>query len=611
MTGRPGLNAAMKTMSEMRLKDVNPLNMGRSPITCAGAVGIFKELLSRDERETFKKLLAQVPELYENAELALENERCIVYCMPLAHGARGYDPLETGGSCVISYRRNGDCTSSYVMSFMEKLNGSWSSAIIGDDGIFLGRDNAGGQSMYYAKVKDTLYFASSLSLLRNFSFTIDSNSISKFLHFLYIPAPDTIYGEVKMVLPGQVILVDGKIIREMKLPRKSFSKDRKDTEHAINENRNLETYEELLKKSVQKCCPKEGKIGLFLSGGKDSSALAIAINRGGIKNAEAVTLGFSEREIDESDDAGIVADYLGIPFRPLKLPAEKYLRLWPEFIQSLGQPMGDCAALPVFAAMKEFERDFDIFLDGTGNDRYLGITTTWQEDLAWHLNHLIPGLHYLPWTIAEKGISYSADVLARSFMRPREEQFVSWKGWTAREIDRLTGRTATWDSIRLYGLYRNCSSPMVHKTMTLCDIWEPETAFRKVVQVANTLGKSVRFPFLDRQLVAFSQNLPCSVKYSERINKVIIRKLLQRYLPEKIVKKKKGTFSFPKKYIMSSHNYEILDIFLSPSCLQKHGWIDYPFANKYLSRFRNGDNSLEDRVWALLILHAWAELGKK
>ncbi|MCK4826609.1 asparagine synthase [bacterium] len=584
--------------------------MKNSLIFCSMIVGLFKTRLHTREREEFKEgFEIESHGFFKTRGLVREGKNSLVVYFPSVIGAKGDDPMNSGGTCVISFRNGGKELKDCQVPTEQGLNGSWAMAIVDDrQGISLGRDVAGAQSMYFAKMNDVFYFASSLTLFRMLPFTIDPDAISEFLHYLYIPAPRTIYREVKSVLPGQIVSFDGKNLKEAILPRKNFGEDQPHNQHLANPEQLLIDYQDLLKKSVQISCSKKGKTALFLSGGKDSSALAIAVKRGGLRNVEAVTLGFDEREIDESDDAKIVADHLGFPFRQLKFPMETYLKYWPEFIRCFGQPMGDCAALPVFVGMKESYNNYDVFLDGTGNDRYMGITTTWQEDLAWYIHRRIPGLHRLPWRFVPSGYSYSVDTLARFLSKPREEQFVSWNGWTLKEITKLTGRKPNWQNNPLYRLCRNCSSSMVHKTLTLCDVWEPETAYRKVVQVANIMGKSVRFPFLDRDLVKFSQNLPSAYQYEGRINKIILRLFLKKYLPEKIVNKKKGAFVFPKNYILASNNYEFLDIFLSSDCIREYGWVDDSIVNLYVQKYKKGDKSLEDRIWALVLLHAWAEL---
>lgn len=580
-------------------------------ISCSMALGIFGRHLSKHFQANFRRIFfASQMGPSEIQTTIFEGQNSLVVCYPLEDAVKGVDPPEMGGACVISFRSQGEDLPNTRVSLTKQLNGSWSMAVVDDSqGVCLGRDIAGAQSMYFAKMNDTFYFASSLTLFRKLSFVIDPDAISEFLHYLYIPAPRTIYNEVKSVLPGQIISFDGKHLKEANLLRKNFEENQPDNHPFVDSEQVLLDYEVLLKKSVQKSCSKKGKTALFLSGGKDSSALAIAAKRGELRNVEAITLGFDEQEIDESDDARVVAEHLGLPFRQLKFSRETYLKHWPEFIRYFSQPMGDCAALPVFAAMKELYGDYDVFLDGTGNDRYLGHTTTWQEDVAWYIHRRIPGFHHLPWKFFPNGYSYSADVLVRYLSKPREEQFVSWSGWTAKELTKLTGRKSDWQESPLYESYRNCSSPMVHKILTISKIWALKTAYRKVVQIANILGKTVRFPFLDWDLVKFSQNLPSRYKYEGRLNKIILRLLLKKYLREKIINKKKGYFIFPKDYILASNNYEFLDVFLSPDCINKYGWVDDSMVNVYVGEYKNGDRSLQDRIWALVLLHSWAELG--
>lgn len=588
------------------------MQIGQSFTSCAMTVGVYKTGLTLMEREEFKqKFLAEGLKVSKNPGSIFEGKNSLVLCVPAGEETDLVDPMKTGGACVISYGNTGLHSKASLISKMERLNGSWAMAILDDQqGVCLGRDVAGAQTMYYGRIDDGFYFASSLTLFRNLTFTIDMDAISDFLHFLYVPAPRTIYKEVKAVLAGQVVLFDGRKIDEDSLPQKNFRDDAQDRDQTADKDLWLSAYEELLKKSVRMSCPKYEKAALFLSGGKDSSALAIAARNSGLKNIEAVTLGFNEREIDESDDARIVAQHVGMRFRAFKFSRETYLRNWHGFVSCLGQPFGDCAAFPVYVAIREMVGLFDIFLDGTGNDSCLGITTTWHEDLVWHLHRLLPRLHRLPWRFVPKEGSYKLGILARSLGKPREEQFVSWNGWTTEEIEMLTGRRPNWENTSLYRSYLSSSSPMVYKTLTLCKIWEPEAAYRKVVQVANTAGKLVRYPYLDRDLISFSRSLPTVYKYDKRVNKIIIRDLLEKYLPPRIMNKPKGYFIFPKEYILSSRNYENLHVFLSSECIEKHAWVDESIVKKYANQYMKGDDSLKDRIWALVILHAWAEIGR-
>ncbi|MCK4622641.1 MAG: asparagine synthase [Desulfuromonadales bacterium] len=592
----------------MHDRSASEKHQGRFPLVA----GIYKKGLTAEERKAFCAALE--PEIRRGDGMVWQvftGENIWVAGAGFAGESEpGKSATGTGG-CLLSFCDEQTGLKAGLDRVGERLNGTWSLVAVNDrEGVLLGRDSAGAQSMYCLLKEDALVFGSSLTLFRNLDLEVDREAISEFLHYLYVPAPRTIYREVKSVLPGQIISFDGKSLKEASLPRKNYGEHQQVGPNFVDPEQLLLDYEDFLNKSVQISCSKKGKTALFLSGGKDSTALAIAVKRSGLQNVEAVTLGFDEKNIDETKDAQMVAEHLGLPFRQLKFSRETYLKYWPEFIRCFGQPVGDCAALPVFAGMKESDNRYEVFLDGTGNDGYLGHTTTWQEDLAWHIHRRIPGLHHLPWEFVPNGYSYSIDILARYLSKPREEQFVSWNGWTIKEIAKLTGIKPSWQKNPLYKSYRNCSSSMVYKTLTLSDIWAPETAYTKVVQIGNIMGKLVRFPFLDRGVVSFSQNLPSAYQYKGRVNKIILRLFLEKYMPEEIINKKKGYFIFPKNYILASNNYEFLDIFLSADCIRKYGWVDDSIVNLYVQRYKNGDKSVEDRIWALVLLHAWAEFGR-
>ncbi len=571
--------------------------------------GIYKQGLTAEEREKF--LVALEPEISRNAEVSCQlfagNNICAV-----GVGFVGICDLEgeahsTGGS-FLSICPNQTSLMGGWDRLKGRLNGAWSLIVVNErEGVLLGRDPFGAQSMYYFKKGSALIFGSSLTLFRNLGLEVDRKAVADFLHFLYIPAPRTIYREVQSVLPGQFVCFSGKDVISDEMHKADTGENNEFKSREIDDDQNLSLYEKYLQGSMRRCCPEGRKVALFLSGGKDSSALAVAARNSGLKNIEAITLGFAEQEIDESGDARRVAEWLKIPLKILKFPRKTYLYHWPEFIRSLGQPNGDCAALPVFVALRVLADSYDVFLDGTGNDSYFGIPATWLEELAWRIHRICPGLHHFPWKIFPNGGSYSVEFLFRILSKPREEQFVSWNGWTFLEIQKLMGLSPAWQESCLYSLYGGSATPMEHKTATLCRIWEPETAYRKVIQLANTIRKTVRYPFLDQELVTCSHNLLPRLKYSDRINKIIIRQLLNKYLPQEIVMKKKGSFIFPKEYILATNNYECINIYLSKECISRHDLVDATPVSSYIDKYRKGDITVEDRLWSLTLLHAWAE----
>lgn len=578
---------------------------------CVSFAGFFKPGARTERREELKALFERSSRGLIGTASLVEGKNSFVLMQEASNAKKPASDGGCGGTCLVVRRGPGARVSTdKVIESVEALSGSFAVADIDDErAVVLGRDFAGAQAVYFCLIDGALLFASSLSWFKGFGLAISSQGVADFLHFLYIPAPGTIYRDVEAVLPGEAVCFDGKNIIKKALGRRKANGSQSTGAEKTPEEF-LGRYERLLEKSVRNACPEDAKAALLLSGGKDSSSLAIAASLGKLDNIEALTLGFHESAIDETEDARAVAGHLGIPFTAMKFTAEEYFDLLPGYAACLGQPLGDAAALPLYAAMRKLSGRYDRFIDGTGNDRYFGIPTTWQEDVAWQAHRSLPGLDRLPWGALAAGLSYSFDSISRSLGRRREEQFVSWKGFSARELEALTGMRPDWGSRGVYRIYERSSSAMDHKTRTLCEIWEPEAAYRKAVQTANFHGKTVRYPFLDSGLVEYSEGLPAELRSSGRTNKVIIRMLLEKNLPASVLRKKKGAFQFPKGYILDVNGFENVRRLLSKEALLRHGLVDPEEAAECAEKYMEGDRALQDRVWALVVLHAWMEFGR-
>lgn len=586
--------------------------MRKESILCSLVAGVCRPALSASEQERFVELLKKGFSDGEGADVEVLQSvsSVVVFRRRSSDGGESAGKSPVGGGCML--------TLSDIKPHPESLplgmvNGSWS--IISLDGsngmVSAARDGSGAEAFYYAVKNGVFCFTNSLKLFRKLSFAVDFVSAADFLHFLYIPAPRTIYEGVKSLRPGWCVTFDGERVADepMTILRNATHVT---TGFMGTADELLEQYVTVLLDALKRCCSGTRKVALFLSGGKDSSALAIAASLAGFHEVGCVTLGFNQNMIDESADAAMVARHLSLPHHCLKFDVREYRARFPEMICSMGQPLGDTAALPVFCAIQKLNPEYDIFLDGTGNDSYFGIPTTWQEDIAWHAHRRIRGLDRLPWgVLAGISSSYSVTTIARILAKRREEQFVSWSGWTGGELAKLTGHQPNWDDLPLYGLYAGMHSPMEHKTRTLCSIWEPEAAYRKTVQMAEDFGSLMRFPFLDNELVAWSKRLPSNLKMSGRTNKVLLRMLLEKHLPNEIVTKRKGSFVFPKEFILAAESFSFLERYLSKEVLLSHGIVDPVVAEPVVRLYREGDKSVEDRIWSLLLLHAWLEEGCK
>jgi len=581
-------------------------------ISCSSFCGIYRKGLTQEEKSRFRRLLMPGNlAAQSDSNFVFDGDDYIVSGCKVPSTCAAADPAQSGGSIILMFNdtdqspRDGN-SFDWFKTEVNSFNSSWTACLVDDvcGQVFLARDPIGAQTVYSGHMGDAFIFTSSLTYLQNLGFNVDSDAIGNLLHFLYIPAPPTIFQGVRSILPGECVVFDGSSI-ELKYTK--LSSEYPDSFQSQQAGDAVERYENLLAESARKHSLSSGTVGLFLSGGKDSSALAIAAKLAGLDNIVAVTLGFSDQAIDEGGDARCVAEHLGIPFRLLRFTEKEYFELWPEVVDALGQPMGDFAVLPVYAAIRKLRNEIDVFWEGSGSDPPFGSPVTREEEWGWQLNRRLPLLRSLPWKKFPLGFSYTADKLGSILGRPREEQFVSWNGWSAEEIVHLTGRSLNLSESALYRLYAECQTPMEHKSRTLNEIWAPGTAYRKIGQSANMQGCLVRFPFLDKQLMHFTRNLPENKRYLYRQSKILLRDVLARHLPENILNKRKGSFMFPKRFILNGRNFELLRTYLSDNAMKKHGIVDYKVANRYVKEYMQGNQGLEDRIWVLLMLHTWLE----
>ncbi len=474
-------------------------------------------------------------------------------CQALVFGQ--FFGVEYGGSAVAastrvleSYLRDGD-------SALDEINGAWA-------GVFwdrrsgqarFGRDAPGIQTLYMAPSDRRILFSTDLRAFRSSDWLgqVDEQAVAEFLHYLYVPAPRTMLRGVSAVLPGHVLSTRPDVRQaRYATPRFVAGPAVEESEVAERLTAALPQFEEHLLAAVSDCLPPDGRVALALSGGKDSSTLAVALSKLCPERVLAFSVGSPDARFDESGDAALVARSLGLAFESYMPDARSLQSVFERFLNLQDQPVGDPAALPYFGAFANLPDDCSVILDGTGNDYYFGIPSVgkgvhrFQMRAKWQ-GRLPAPLWSLTLAAMAKGPPWMRD-LQHYWRAPIEETFIAWNAWSASELQALLGRPVSFDGTQLWATMRNgCPERWLELlTEVVCGIWEPHAAYRKAVQFANGLGKPVRFPFTDLRLAKFVHALPLRLKVVGGTNKVLLRAYMSRTLPKEILSKPKSPFVF-------------------------------------------------------------------
>lgn len=260
---------------------------------------------------------------------------------------------------------------------LDKIDGMFAFAIwdLEKKKLTLGRDRIGEKPLYYFTDENSIIFSSRpksiLKIYPNLKKNIDKESLNFYLSAGYFPRKKSFYSNIEKLEPGTCLNFS-----EKNLSINKYWDINKFYPPKINENLidyNVDKCEELLTESIYDRLISDKPLGFFLSGGIDSS-LIVSLASKIIKkeNIKAFNLGFDETDFDESNDAELVANHLGIKLNKKKLDAKQLLDLFPKFYENFDEPFADTACFPLMAISEFAKKKVDVVITGDGGDELFG-----------------------------------------------------------------------------------------------------------------------------------------------------------------------------------------------------------------------------------------------
>lgn len=514
----------------------------------------------------------------------------------------GYPPTTRSDTeaILLAYARWGE-------QAFERLEGMFAFALYDETQhtLYLVRDPFGIKPLWAAILPEGVYFASELKVLRAWlpQLTVRPASVAEFLHLGFVPAPYSWYERVYKVLPGEVWKI------RPSATEKAFYYERTqlwqkeplpDPPEAIEE-----LLDEALQTAVRSHLISDVPVGLFLSGGTDSSLVAAQAARAGL-SLRAFSIGFREASHNELPYAQAVANHLGLPLTEALLEAEDALKLIPELPSWFDEPFGDVSALPTYLVSRIAASQVKVVLAGDGGDelfwgygRYRWAKRIATQPLLWQAGGRV--LRYAPSARARR-VSNLLDL--PSTARPEhifsQEQYTfSWK-----EVQQLYPAAGPpWQTP--YSL-----PPEAPHAQAAWDFlhYLPDDLLTKVDRASMQHSLEVRVPLLDKRWVGLAWQIPASLKEplpgSPPQYKPLLRRLLRRYLPAPLVERKKWGFTVPLASWLRGPLQEWSRTYADPTALTQR----YDLALKPLQalwkRFLAGESYFATRLWLLAQLGA-------
>ena len=447
-----------------------------------------------------------------------------------------------------------------------RLNGMWAFALYDRirRELFLSRDRFGKKPLFYSLQNRTFAFASELSaLIRHprIAAAVHEGSLKKYFAYGYIPAPSTLYRQIFKLPGGHNLLLkmDAMACRVSKYW--DFVLEPFDNVPANPEEAWGEELRELLRKSVQRRLMSDVPLGVFLSGGVDSSAItAFAAEAAGQARMKSFCIGFKEASFDETKYARIIAERYHTEHYEEILSIERARVLLPEIIGKLDEPMGDSSLMPTYLLCQETRKHVTVALAGDGGDElFAGYDPFRALRMAKWYDRLVPGpVHQairmavaaLPSTHGNMSLDFRLKRTLRGLSYPRRLWNSVWLGpLDPRDLEALFREPTDIEEVYAEAIeqWEACRQEnLVDKTLQFyTKLYLQDDILVKADRASMMNSLEVRAPFLDIELVDFVRKIPHAYKYRNGQTKYILKKALEPVLPREILYRAKKGFGVP------------------------------------------------------------------
>lgn len=508
--------------------------------------------------------------------------------------------------------------------------------------LHLVRDRFGVKPLYYTCRNGTLSFASELKALRAGGYTtprINPIAVTEFLRYGYVTAPNTILEEACSVEPGTLVTFDeqlhGRVTRYWSL-RDLFdseaTRSMRQRLEKLNDDELLNTVEDSLCEAFKYRMVSDVPVGLFLSGGIDSSIVAAVLARRAGFSLKTYTIGYGASEFDETRYARQVAEELGADHTEFVVSREEALRLNDDLPEVTDEPIGDSSIIPTLMVSKLARRHVTVALSADGADELFGGYARYNVCSAYagRLGHPSQWAFFLSASLI--------DLLPPAFVSAAYK-LTRWKrpGYAAindklRKFSRMSRAHTVFDAYdaavselshgQCQQLYPQATSIArgVQTTFELSDGCSPQEHFMhfdaarylpgdlltKVDRASMAVSLEAREPCLDHELARLAIALPMRWKIRDGKGKYVLRRLLDRYFPSDLFERPKQGFSPPVgEWLRGPLRSHLLEE-LSEERVTATGVLDPSAVSNVVSGFLNGHSSTSAAaMWFILQLQRW------
>lgn len=491
--------------------------------------------------------------------------------------------------------------------------------------ISIYRDRAGVKPLYYYWQNGLFLFASELKAFHQNPFfikEIDFNVLALFLKYCYVPAPHCIFQNCFKLEPGHFLkfkIQNSEFkIEEYWNVNNTYTKPKID----IGEKEAIEETEKVLKKAFDYRMVADVPVGVFLSGGYDSSAVAALLQKDASQKIKTFTIGFHEEKYNEAPFAKAIANHLGTEHTEYYCTIQEAKNLLPNLSYFYDEPFGDSSALPTMLVSQLAKQSVTVALSADGGDEIFGGYNRY------------PIIHRLHTTFGRlpnftRQFAYQASGLLSPESIPllKDQKLIGQRYSKFRKLIQEANATnylkamcsviddASLDKL-LVNTFQDVYTYFDEKTPDIASLLDRVLAkdyktymvddiLTKVDRATMHVSLEGREPFLDHHIIEWVAQLPNQYKIRKGNKKYLLKEIVHRHIPKELMDRPKAGFAIPIEDWFAKELAGYFAQYLDPDYLRRQGLFNADLVAIWLKHYQSGKKEYMTQLWNILMFQLW------
>lgn len=518
--------------------------------------------------------------------------------------------------------------------------------------LHLCRDRVGEKPLYYGWAGRDFYFASELKAIESVvprrQLSIDQHALAEYFKYGYINAPHSIYKHIYKLMPGTYISITRDNVSNftdhspftelakfspkaywnlLTVANKGLSNQFKSEEEAIR------ATDDLLHKTISMQKVADVDVGTFLSGGIDSSLVSAIAQFESTKRIKTFTIGFEEKEYDESVYAEEIAHHLGTDHKTVYVNAKDALDTVPEICRIYDEPFADASQIPTLLVSKIAREEVTVCLSGDGGDElFAGYNRyNWSESIWGKIGPIPLPVRKLLALLMQQPRPEFWDVcykLIATVRRANSKYAQRMVGLKLQKLSEFIVHASVEDAYQYLLSYWNTSEcladictgsfqtsyhshyPATDKFIEKALFWDqmnylPGDNLAKVDRASMAVSLETRLPLLSHEMIELSWRIPLAMKVKNGDSKWLLKQVLFKYVPSQLVERPKMGFSVPIASWLRNELREWASDLLTSEALKDNRVLNQKQIYKTWSEHLSGRRDHALKLWAVLMFLSW------